>query len=137
MRRRRPIGLIAAVVAAAGCGATTGTSGVGGSCAGPLPTVAPTAAAAGERVSFSVEWLHSGCRDTNPGTEVDKPLLDVPVEVAQGSLHAVVGTVSGRGERFRGVLWFPLPAWVRPGPAELLLDGPVVQRLPFTVLPPR
>jgi hypothetical protein len=128
--------LVTAVVAAAGCG-TTATPGVAGSCAGPLPTVAPTAAAAGERVSYSVEWLHSGCRDTNPGTEVDKPLLDVPVEVAQGSAHAVVGTVSGSGERFRGALRFLLPAWVRPGPAELLLDGPVVQRLPFTVLPPR
>jgi hypothetical protein len=136
MRSRRATVLVATVVAA-GCGATTGTSGAGGSCAGPLPTVAPTSAAAGERVSFSVEWLHSGCRDTNLSHEVEKPLLDVPVEVAQGSAHAVVGTVSGSGEHFSGTLRFPLPVWLRPGPAALLLDGPVVQTLPFTVLPPR
>jgi hypothetical protein len=124
-------GALGAVLSLAGCGQAT--SGVGASCVGPQLTVTPATAEPGQQVSFSVEWLYSGCRDTNPSTEVVKPLLDVPVEMTQGGRSAVVGTVSGTGEHFTGALRFALPAWLRPGSAEVVLDAPVPQRLPFTV----
>jgi hypothetical protein len=135
MITRRPalLALSGAVLVLAGCGQSTSGAGVGASCAGPQPAVAPATAAPGEQVAFSVEWLHSGCRDTSPSDEVEKPLLDVPVEMVQGGRSAVVGTVSGTGEHFSGALRFALPAWLRPGPAELVLDAPVPGRLPFTV----
>ena len=137
MITRRPALLVVSsalglVLSMAGCGQST-TSGVAASCVGPQPTVAPATAAPGQQVAFSVEWLYTGCRDTVPSTEVEKPLHDVPVEMVQSGRSAVVGTVSGTGEHFSGALRFSLPAWVRPGPAELVLDAPVHQRLPFTV----
>ena len=124
-------GVLDAVLSVSGCGQST--SGVGASCVGPQPAVAPATAAPGQQVAFSVEWLHSGCRDTVPSHEVEKPLLDVPVEMVQSGRSAVVGTVSGTGEHFSGALQFALPAWLQPGPAELVLDAPVPQPLPFTV----
>jgi len=134
MVTRRPALLVAGGVLLwlAGCGHST-TSGVAASCVGPQPAVAPAAAAPGEQVAFSVEWLYSGCRDTVPSDEIEKPLLDVSVEMVQGGRSAVVGTVSGTGEHFSGALRFALPAWLQPGPAELVLDAPVPHRLPFTV----
>ena len=137
MIARRPVllavsGALGAVLSVSGCAPST--RGVAASCVGPQPTVAPATAAPGQQVAFSVEWLYSGCRDTVPSDEVEKPLLDVPVEMVQSGRSAVVGTVSGTGEHFSGALQFSLPAWLQPGAAELVLDAPVPHRLPFTVV---
>ena len=123
----------AALLAVAGCG-TTGTDGAAASCVAPQAALAPDRAAAGQQVTYTVEWLHSGCRDTNPSDEVEEPLLDVRVEIVQGTNQAVVGTVSGTGEHFGGSLAFVLPAWRRPGTAEGVLHAPEPERLPFTVV---
>jgi hypothetical protein len=133
MSAGRAIATVAAVLVLAGCGTST-TSGVGGSCAGPQPALAPDRAAVGQQVTYTVDFLATGCRDTDPSDEVVQPLRGVPVEVVQGSAHVVVGTVSGSGERYTGSLTFALPAWLRPGTAEVLPD-PVPSRLPFTVMP--
>jgi hypothetical protein len=131
---RRVIGPAVVLLALAGCGTSVG-AGAAASCVGPQPTLVPTTAAPGDRMSLSVQYLHSGCRDTNPSDEVEKPLLHVRVEVVQGSARGVVGTVSGTGEHFSGALSFALPSWLRPGPAEVVLGAPVPDRLPFTVVP--
>ena len=124
-------GVLGAVLSVAGCGSSTSAAA---SCVGPQLALSPVAAAAGQEVAFSVEWLHSGCRDTVPSSETEAPLLDVPVEVVQGSAHAVVGTVSGTGEHFSGSLTFALPAWLRPGTAEVVLHTELPHRLPLTVV---
>ena len=123
-----------ALLALAGCG-TSATTGGAASCVGPQPALAPDRAAAGQQVTYTVEWLHGGCRDTDPSEEVEQPLLDVRVEVVQGSGRAVVGTVSGTGEHFSGALTFALPGWLRPGTADVVLRAPIPEDLPFTVLP--
>jgi hypothetical protein len=130
----RAIALVAALFAVAGCG-TTATAGAAASCVGPQPALAPDRAAVGQQVTYTVEWLTTGCRDTSPSDEVVGPLRDVRVEVVQGSGHAVVGRVSGTGERFTGSLTFALPAWLRPGTAEVVLHTPVDEHLPFAVVP--
>jgi hypothetical protein len=130
----RAIALVAALLAVAGCG-TAATAGTAASCVGPQPALAPDRAAVGQQVTYTVEWLTIGCRDTNPSDEVVRPLRDVRVEVVQGSGHAVVGRVSGTGEHFSGSLTFALPAWLRPGTAEIVLYAPVDEHLPFTVVP--
>jgi hypothetical protein len=130
----RAIVLAATLLATAGCGTST-TSGVGASCAGPQPALAPDRAAVGQQVTYTVDFLATGCQDTNPSDEVVEPLRGVPVELVQGSGHAVVGTVSGSGERYSGSLTFAVPAWLRPGTAEVVLRAPVADRLPFTVVP--
>ena len=130
--RRAP--LLAAAVLAPALVAACGTAGAtAASCVGPRAALSPASAAPGQQVAYTVEWLHSGCRDTVPSDEVEKPLLDVPVEVVQGFASAVVGTVSGTGAHFRGSLTFALPAWLRPGTAELVLRTDLPGRLPFTV----
>lgn len=130
----RAFALAALLFAVAGCGSSP-TAGTAASCVGPQPALAPAQAAAGQQVVYTVEWLHSGCRDTDPSDEVEKPLLDVGVEVVQGSGHALVGRVSGTGEHFSGSLTFALPDWLRPGTAEIVLHAPAAERLPFTVVP--
>jgi hypothetical protein len=102
---------------------------------GPQLALSPVAAAAGQEVALSVEWLHSGCADTYPGADTEAPLVDVQVETVQGAARAVVGTVSGTGPHVSGALRFALPRWLRPGTAELVLDAPGSGRLPFTVVP--
>jgi hypothetical protein len=130
----RAIGTVAAVLLVAGCGPSV-TSGAGASCAGPQPALAPARAAVGQQITYTVDFLATGCRDTVPSDEVVRPLHGVPVEIVQGSGHAVVGTVSGSGERYTGSLSFAVPAWLRPGTADVVLHGPVPTRLPFTVVP--
>lgn len=125
---------VAVLLAVGGCG-TAATGGAAASCAGPQPVLAPDTASVGQQVDYTVEFLHSGCRDTNPSDEVEEPLRDVRVEVVQGSGHAVVGTVSGTGEHYSGSLSFLLPEWLRPGSAEIVLHAPATDRLPFTVVP--
>jgi hypothetical protein len=137
VHRGRAIALVAAACAAGGCGptATVETAGTAGSCAGPQAALAPQRAAVGQQVTYTVEWLAIGCRDTEPSDEVVEPLRDVGVEVVQGSGHAVVGRVSGAGERYSGSLRFVLPVWLRPGTAEVVLHAPAPERLTFTVAP--
>ena len=130
----RLLGAVVALLATAGCGGTT-TTGAGGSCAGPQAVLAPDSAAAGEQVTYTVEWLRTGCRDTDRSDEVVEPLRDVRVEVVQGTGSVVVGTVSGTDARYAGSLAFVLPGWLRPGTAEVVLDTPVPDHLPFTVVP--
>jgi hypothetical protein len=131
----RVLGAIVALLATAGCGGPTTETGAGGSCVGPQAALAPGAAAAGQQVTYTVEWLSVGCRDTDPSDEVVTPLRDVRVEVVQGTGSAVVGTVSGTGPRYAGSLAFVLPGWLRPGTAEVVLRTPLPDHLPFTVVP--
>jgi hypothetical protein len=134
MSAGRAIVMAGTLFAAAGCGTST-ASGVGGSCAGPQPSLSPDRAAVGQQVTYTVDFLATGCRDTNPSDEVVKPLPGVPVEIVQAGSHAVVGTVSGAGDRYTGSLTFAVPAWLHPGTAEVVLPDPVRNQLSFTVLP--
>jgi hypothetical protein len=114
-------------------------AGAGTSCAGPQPTLSSRSVVPGQQVILSVDWLHSGCRDMGGSAgarQSEAPLVDVPVEVVQGATHTVVGTVSGRGERFTGTLTFTLPGTLQPGDASVVLGGGAAgTSVPIVVVP--
>ena len=99
-----------------GCG--TGGAGAAASCVGPQVTLAPGAAAVGEEITVTVEWLREGCND-HSGADEERPRTDVAVSFVQGESEVPLGTVSGTGERFSGTLTAVVPAVGRPGVATV------------------
>lgn len=124
---------VVALLLVAACGSGSGTAA---SCAGPqLVALTPEHVAAGAAVTVTVEWLHDGCNDTinvgaggpHPANE-ETPRTNVPLYFAQQPDEKLVGTMSGSGAHYRGVLRFAVPSSARPGPATLLL-GPERQQI--------
>ena len=129
---RASVGL-GALLLLAGC-AGSGGDEVAAACVGPQLGLAPAAAAVGDDLTVTVEWLREGCDDTG-GADEERPVSDVPVVLVQGGTRVQLGTVSGRGDRYAGSLTASVPGEARPGPATVVLEHGGSPAVDLTVLP--
>ena len=98
-------------------------AGVAASCAGPLVTVSPTSAAAGDDVHVRGRWFAADCYDTGQ-TGTPPPLTGLELEVMQdGSAWTLARDLDATGEKYELEVTVRLPTELKAGPAVVRVVG--------------
>lgn len=97
---------------------------VAASCVGPLLSITPKAAAAGDTVQAFGEWFAADCYDTGTKSGQPPPLTGMRLRVLQaGHSWTVASRVDASGSHFTFHVAFKVPDGIRPGQASVVVPG--------------